>query len=100
MDIWSDDFEIGEMMLDGIRYTLTKEETKILGFTDESGQERDAEITHRINGFEIPLYVVIYDDGQTFSFVHEAVPGIGMFQGLADEEIFDQATEILCSIAD
>lgn len=100
MDIWSKDFEMGEASIDGVRYTLTKVEGKYLTYEDESGQEKEADITHRINGFEVPLYVVIMEHDNTFSFAYETAPGLGMFQGLADEKIFNQAAEILCDIVE
>lgn len=79
----------------GQSYTFTKLQDRDVseGFNKPAGT---VVLTHRIDGFNIPLYLLIDGEHSEFTFAYEAVSeGSGKFLTLQDEELKALAVELV-----
>lgn len=78
----------------GVWYTFTKQDRDVSeGFNKPAGTVM---LTHRIDGFNIPLYLLIDGEHSEFTFAYEAVSeGSGKFLTLQDEELKALAVDLV-----
>lgn len=97
MNIWEK--ESFEHSYNGQTFKITK-----LGIDISSEWDKNqgmVEITHKIEGFPVDLYMVTDMSDNSFGFCHRVIEDgydTGMFVTLQDEDIFNQACELVANI--
>ncbi|HDR8409153.1 hypothetical protein ACT7CW_06640 [Bacillus pacificus] len=96
MSIYADDFTSTFIILEGQKYKVSK--IKTIDVSEQEGKEKGTiQITHKIEGFDVPIYLVIDQEGNSFTFgmylhVEKVIP---LFVPVNDQFVFEKATEIV-----
>lgn len=96
MKLFDEGFTKAIVIDNGTRYEVTKIPTIVI--ESEGTMQGDVEITHRIDGFEVTIYLVIDEKGGQFGFGYFLGGETGLFVSVMDEDMDRKATEIVMEI--
>jgi hypothetical protein len=94
MGIFDDKFESTVVMLGHKPYSIVKFKEPIDVSEQDNLPEGSVTITHFIRGFEVELMLLMLSD-DSFTFVHQVAPEIGLVVPLRDDEIMKLATMVV-----
>lgn len=96
MSVFAEDFMNGIVVSDERTYKIFK--INPIDFSEQENKEKGTiQVTHTIKGFEVPIYLLVDNDEESFNFgtfVGEDVP---LFVPVIDEKVFNIACEIVSS---
>ncbi|AXY10941.1 hypothetical protein CUC43_29495 [Bacillus thuringiensis LM1212] len=99
MSIFDEDFKSAVVVLNDGKYKISK-----IDVIDVSDQEKEPDktlqITHEIEGFEVPIYLLIDNEEEYFTFGMSVGDGISLFVPVTDEEVFKKAVQLVASLED
>lgn len=99
MSIYAEGFTDAVVVLEGEKYKVSK-----IDVIDVSDQENKPDktllITHKIEGFEVPIYLLIDDEEESFTFGMSVGDGISLFVPVTDEVVFEKAVQLVASLED
>lgn len=99
MSVWSKDEFI--VFYEGTKYTITKLDI------DLSEQEEKPEgtiiMSHKIEGFEVPLYMIQNFEELSFSFATKVIEDndySGLFVNVQDDDLWEKVCDLVVSLND
>ncbi|EEM68513.1 MULTISPECIES: hypothetical protein [Bacillus cereus group] len=96
MGIFDKDFTSAIVILENKKYKVSK--IDVIDVSDQENKpDKTLQITHKIEGFEVPIYLLIDNEEESFTFGMSVGDGISLFVPVTDEEVFNKAVEIVNS---
>ncbi|QPW48965.1 hypothetical protein G9298_14785 [Bacillus thuringiensis] len=97
MSIFNEDFESAVVVLSDGKYKISK--IDVIDVSDqEKRPDKTLQITHKIEGFEVPIYLLIDNEEEYFTFGMSVGEGISLFIPVTDEEVFEKAVQLVATL--
>ncbi|KAB2400712.1 MULTISPECIES: hypothetical protein [Bacillus cereus group] len=99
MSMYAEDFTNTVVISEGRKYKISKIETIDLSEQKEK-PEGTIQVTHVIEGFDVPIYFIIDNEDDSFTFGMYVGQGVPLLVTVTDEEVFKRAVQLVASLED